>query len=132
MTRKLVLAAALLSLCGVAQAANTTTTAKTHDKVEVNNTKVNERDANMDTITPEDQSRGTTADVELTRKIRQDLMADKSLSTDAQNVKIVTLNGVVTLRGPVETQAEKHKIDAFAKKTAGVKKVDNQIEVKVR
>ena len=116
----------LILVGSLAQANNA---AKTTD---VNNTKVNERDAQAATLTPVDQSQGTASDVELTRKIRQDVVADKSFSTDAQNVKIITLNGVVTLRGPVTTASEKSKIDGLAKRTAGVKKVDNQLEVKSR
>ncbi|MBC7370939.1 MAG: BON domain-containing protein [Bdellovibrionaceae bacterium] len=116
--------ASLVLAGSISQAANS---AKGSD---VNNTKVNERDAQMDTLTPVDQSQGTKSDVELTRKIRQEVVADKSFSTDAQNVKIITLNGMVTLRGPVATTSEKQKIDGLAKRTAGVKKVDNQLEVK--
>jgi hyperosmotically inducible protein len=131
MAKKMILVACLLSLGGFATAANTKTTTSTTAK-EVNNTKVNQRDANMDTLTPEDQSKGTTADVDVTRRIRQGLVADKNLSTDAQNIKIITLNGIVTLRGPVNTPSEKQRIDALAKKTAGAKRIDNQIEVKTR
>jgi len=124
MTKKTTLVLSLILAGGLAHgAANPATT-------EVDNTKINERDAQMETLTPEDQSRGSSYDVELTRKIRQDLVGDKSFSTDAHNVKIMTLNGVVTLRGPVATAAEKQKIDGIAKRTAGVKKVQNQLEVK--
>lgn len=118
--------AGLIMAGSIAQAANNSTS------TDVNNTKINERDAKMETLTPEDQSQGTNADVELTRKIRQDVVADRSFSTDAQNVKIITLNGVVTLRGPVSSLSEKQKINVLAKRVAGVKKVDNQLEVKSR
>jgi len=100
--------------------------------VAADNTKLNERDASGKTLTPEDQSRGSAMDVELTRKIRQELVADKTLSTDAQNVKIITLDGVVTIRGPVASSAEKAKVDVLAKKVSGVKKVDNLTEVKTK
>ena len=99
---------------------------------EVDNTKINQRDAGGKSLTPEDQSRGNAADVELTRKIRRELVNDKSLSTDAQNIKIITLNGVVTLRGPVASGSEKAKIDILAKKVSGVKQVENQTEVKTK
>jgi hyperosmotically inducible protein len=99
---------------------------------DADNTKLNQRDASGKTLTPEDQSRGTAMDVELTRKIRQELVDDKSLSTDAQNVKIITLDGIVTIRGPVASSAEKAKVDSLAKKVSGVKKVDNQTEVKTK
>jgi len=100
--------------------------------VGADNTKLNQRDASGKTLTPEDQSRGTALDVELTRKIRQELVGDKTLSTDAQNIKIITLDGVVTLRGPVASSAEQAKVDGLAKKISGVKKVDNQTEVKIK
>jgi osmotically-inducible protein OsmY len=97
---------------------------------EPDNTKVNKRDASGTTVTPEDQSKGSTRDIELTRILRQEIVNDKSFSMNAQNIKIVTLSGVVTLRGPVDSQQEKQRIDAMAKKTAGVKKVDNLLEIK--
>jgi osmotically-inducible protein OsmY len=56
-------------------------------------------------------------------------VADDSLSTTAHNVKIITVDGVVTLRGPVNNDQEKAKIADAAKKIAGVKQVDNQLEV---
>ncbi|WP_413287500.1 BON domain-containing protein [Bdellovibrio sp. HCB337] len=124
-TRKLVVMSIVLLFAGSTLAANPTTT-------DTSNTKMNQRDAQGTTLTPEDQVKGTTADVELTRKVRQELVNDKTLSTDAQNVKIITLNGVVTLRGPVATADEKAKVDGLAKKVSGVKQVDNQTEVKTK
>jgi len=56
-------------------------------------------------------------------------MADKSLSTDAKNIKVITVNGVVTLRGPVNTPKEKSTIEAKAQNIAGANNVDNQLEV---
>ncbi len=53
-------------------------------------------------------------------------------SVNAKNVKIITVNGTVTLRGVVESQAEKDSIEARAKKVAGVTKVNNQLEIKNR
>src|SRR5262245_37044925 len=61
------------------------------------------------TTTPMDQSM-KPADVELTRKIREKLVKDDGLSTDAQNVKIISDNGVVTLRGQVQSQKEKNEV----------------------
>lgn len=57
-------------------------------------------------------------------------MATKGLSTNAKNVKIITENGVVTLRGPVASEAEKEQIGAMVKVCAGVDKYTNQLEVK--
>lgn len=92
------------------------------------NTKVNERDRN-DTLTPMDQHNNQT-DLKITQQIRQAVMADDSLSFTAKNVKIVTQNGKVTLRGPVKTVEERNAIEAAARKIAGATQVDNQIEVK--
>jgi len=81
-----------------------------------------------DTLTSGDQS-GTESDRTLTQKIRQAVVADDSLSMTARNVKIITINGVVTLRGPVKTDQERTTIAALATKLAGAGKVDNQLEV---
>jgi len=92
------------------------------------NTGKNVRDRNDNTLTPGDQS-SDKADVELTRRIRKAVVADKSLSTNAHNIKIITVNGMVTLRGPVTSAQEKTKIVATAQQIAGVKQVENQLEV---
>lgn len=92
------------------------------------NTGRNVRDRSGDTLTPGDQSENQ-ADLTLTREIRRGLMADKSLSTDAKNVKVITINGVVTLRGPVNTEKEKSTIEAKAQSIAGTSNVDSQLEV---
>jgi len=75
-----------------------------------------------------DQS-NSKADIDITASIRRAIMEDKSMSMNAQNVKIITAAGVTTLRGPVNSQAEKDAIEAKAKAVAGVTRVDNQIEV---
>lgn len=107
---------------------------ETTQKVEVDNSGVNKRDISKNgearTLTPDDQTQGSKQDVEITRKIRADLMKEKDLSLYAQNVKIITLNGVVHLRGPVMTMAEKQKVAATAQKYAGAAAVTNDIEVK--
>jgi hyperosmotically inducible protein len=93
------------------------------------NTKVNERDKDMNkTVTPVDQS-NQRADLDTTQKIRQAIMADDTLSTDAKNVKIITANGVVTVRGPVKSDAERSEVDRIARQNAGANRVDNQVEV---
>ena len=88
----------------------------------------NVRDRDDQTKTPGDQSENE-ADRTITQNIRQALTADDSLSTNAKNVKIITNDGTVTLRGPVKSEKEKTEIEAKAKQVAGVKRVDNQIEV---
>jgi len=93
------------------------------------NTKVNKRDTNSAALTPMDQNNNQT-DLKITQQIRQAVMADGSLSFTAKNVKIITQNGKVTLRGPVNSAQERDAIDAAARKVAGAAQVDNQLEVK--
>jgi osmotically-inducible protein OsmY len=92
------------------------------------NTGRNIRDRSGATLTPGDQSE-SKADRTMTQKIRQAVLADKSLSTTAKHVKIITINGVVTLRGPVNSPREKGSIEAQAQCLAGTTKVDNQLEI---
>ena len=94
------------------------------------NTEINVRDKGNTTLTPEDQKE-TESDIKITADIRQAIIKNKSLSVNAQNVKIITRNGVVTLRGPVESKKESKKIKKIAKHTPGVLKVDNQLEIKM-
>jgi hyperosmotically inducible periplasmic protein len=93
------------------------------------NTHRNVRDQNNATLTPEDQQE-TKGDLRITAHIRRMLVRNKALSTDAQNVKIITRNGRVTLRGPVENRAERRKLVKIAKHTRGVIRVINQLEIK--
>ncbi|NOS87837.1 MAG: BON domain-containing protein [Methylococcaceae bacterium] len=89
----------------------------------------NVRDKDNTTLTPEDQKE-TKKDIKITAHIRQKVVRDKSLSVNAQNAKIISRSGTVTLRGPVETVAENMKLQKIAEKTRGVVKVDNQLENK--
>jgi hyperosmotically inducible periplasmic protein len=95
------------------------------------NTGRNVRDRGGATITPGDQSE-SEADRTLTQQLRKAVMADDSLSTMAKNIKIITANGVVTLRGPVQSPHEKEVIAAKAQQIAGMNKIDNQLEIKGR
>jgi osmotically-inducible protein OsmY len=92
------------------------------------NTGRNVRDRSGATLTPGDQSE-SAADRTLTQRIRQAVVADDSLSMTAHNVKIITVNGVVTLRGPVNSAKEKATIDAKAQQIAGATKVKSQLEI---
>jgi len=92
------------------------------------NTGVNARDRNGQQLTPMDQG-GSESDRSTTQKIRQAVVGDKGLSFTAKNVKIITVNGRVTLRGPVNSAAERASIEAKARDVAGAQ-VDNQLEVK--
>jgi len=94
------------------------------------NTKVNKRDKNPGAVTA-DQQKMNASDTELTQKIRKSIMADKSLSTYAHNVKIVSQDGMVTLKGPVRSESEKKAVIAKAVEVAGsADKVSDQISIK--
>jgi hyperosmotically inducible protein len=96
---------------------------------DADNTEKNERDRSGKTKTAEDQS-NSPEDVKITAAIRRAVVKDDSLTMTAKNVKIITVNGQVTLRGPVNSAEEKTKIEALAKSAAGDAKVRNQLEVK--
>ena len=115
----LVLSAALLLLGTVAMAQESAP----------DNSAVNVRDRSPVAMTSGEQSNAKT-DLELTRAIRRAVVKDPALSMLAHNVKIVTANGSVTLRGPVKTEEEKAAIASKAQQLAGADKVDNQLEVK--
>ena len=94
------------------------------------NTKVNQRDRNAGEATA-DQQKANATDQELTRNIRRSIMADKSLSTYAHNIKIISQNGSVTLKGPVKSDDEKKSVVAKAVAVAGsADKVTDQVSVK--
>lgn len=119
-TGALALALSLIPLSGIPAQAQS----------QPDNTKVNQRDRNPGAVTA-DQQKETAADRELTAKIRKALVADKSLSTYAHNVKIISQGGTVTLKGPVRSDAEVQTIVAKATEFAGSSnKVVNQLDVK--
>lgn len=94
------------------------------------NTKVNTRDRSSDAVTA-DQQKMNASDTKLTKDIRKSIMADKSLSTYAHNIKVISQNGMVTLKGPVKSDAEKTTLMAKAAEIAGGQdKVADQISVK--
>jgi osmotically-inducible protein OsmY len=101
------------------------------EKYPADNSGKNVRDRQDVTVTPGDQS-NAKSDVAITQAIRKAVVADKALSVNARNVKIITTNGMVTLRGPVGSAAEKDTIGAKAQQVAGVKRVDNQLEIASR
>ena len=106
-----------------------TLSAIAQDTAAADNTRKNERDRSGETTTSGDQS-NSQEDVKITAAIRRAVVGDNSLSTTAKNVKIITANGMVTLRGPVKNDAEKAKIAELAQSAAGNAKIDNQLEVK--
>jgi len=98
------------------------------DETKPDNTAINERDRSNDTQTSGDQS-NSSADLKITQAIRQALMKDGELSTSAKNIKVITENGQVTLRGPVKTVQEKAKVDQLAKSAAGGAPIVDQLDV---
>jgi hyperosmotically inducible periplasmic protein len=98
--------------------------------VKPDNTKVNQRDRDANHATA-DQQKNNTPDLDLTKNIRRSIMEDKSLSNDAHNVKVISQNGTVTLKGPVKSEAEKSAIVSKAVSVAGsADKVVDQMSVK--
>jgi osmotically-inducible protein OsmY len=93
------------------------------------NTKVNERDRSKEEPTA-DQQKDNRSDRDITQLIRRSIMTDKSLSTYAHNVKIITRNGQVTLKGPVRSEDEKKTVEARATEVAGENRVTSQLDIK--
>ena len=92
------------------------------------NTKINQRDRSQKELTA-DQQGETKQDLEITQKIRRALVKDKSLSTYAHNVKIITVGGMVTLKGPVKSEEEKRVIEEKAAQIAGNEKIKSEIDI---
>lgn len=95
------------------------------------NTKTNQRDQDPNQPTA-DQQKNNASDQEITQKIRKAIMNDKALSTYAHNVKVITQNGQVTLKGPVRSDDEKQSIEAKAAEIAGQNNVISALEVKAK
>jgi osmotically-inducible protein OsmY len=113
-----------LVLGGLLAATATAATAQTAP----DNTKVNKRDRADGAVTA-DQQKETAADRELARKIRRTLTKDDTLSTYAQNVKIIAIGGTVTLKGPVRSDDEKKAVEAKAVEIAGKDHVKNLLTI---
>jgi len=97
-------------------------------KAAADDTGKNVRDRDPASLTATDQSE-SEGDRNITQQIRQGVMSKDGLSMNAKNVKIITRDGVVTLKGPVDGADERAQIAALAQSAAGVKRVDNQLEV---
>lgn len=95
------------------------------------NTKTNQRDRSANAPTA-DQQKDNRSDRDITQQIRQSIMKDKSLSTYAHNVKVITQNGQVTLKGPVQSEDEKKAIEAKAAEVVGENKVSSELNVKTQ
>ena len=92
------------------------------------NTKMNQRDRNSNEPTADNQ-KSNQSDRDITQQIRRSLEKDKSLSTYGHNVKVITQNGMVTLKGPVRSEEEKKAVEAKAAEVAGADKITNEIDV---
>jgi hyperosmotically inducible periplasmic protein len=92
------------------------------------NTKTNQGDGSKGATTAA-QQKMNPADRDTTKKIRSSIFQDKSLSTYAHNIKIITRDGKVTLKGPVRSEDEKSNIEAKAKAVAGDANVNDQLEI---
>lgn len=99
------------------------------DAAPADNTKVNQRDKNVNEPTA-DQQKNSLSDRDITQQIRRAIMKDKSLSTYAHNVKIITQNGQVTLKGPVRSDDEKRAIEGKATEIAGENKVTSELDIR--
>ena len=107
-----------------------TTKTKVDPPKPADNTANNKNDGHKDVKTPIDQSESSSS-IKITADIRRAIMEDSTMSVNAQNVKIITDEaGVVTLRGVVNSQAEKDSVETKAKAVVGVTRVDNQLEIK--
>jgi osmotically-inducible protein OsmY len=112
---------------GKTTATNATSTPTDSAAVKRDNTEVNVRDRTDAVKTPIDQNENRK-DIDITANIRKRVV-DTKMSVNAQNVKIITQDGKVTLRGPVKSEEEKTQIEKMAHEVAGAANVDNQLEV---
>jgi osmotically-inducible protein OsmY len=110
------------------EANNSSTNQGAEPAVPADNTDKNERDQAVNALTPGDQGE-SEADRTITQHARQNVIAEDGLSMNAKNVKIITRSGVVTLRGPVASPAEKVSIVRLVQSVDGVKRIDDQLEV---
>jgi osmotically-inducible protein OsmY len=93
------------------------------------NTKMNQRDRNANEPTA-DQQQNTRSDRDITQQVRQAIVGDKTFSSYAHNIKVITQNGQVTLKGPVRSDDEKRAVEAKAAAIAGDGKVTSELTVK--
>ncbi len=102
--------------------------AQSTDTKKPDNTANNKGDQKPGAVTADQQKMNAT-DRDLTAKVRRSIMANKSLSVYAHNVKIVSQNGIVTLKGPVRSDDEVRSIMTSATEVAGGDNVVNQMTV---
>ncbi len=118
----------VVSLGAILAASSSLCAAGDAKPVKADNTKVNKKDK-MDGAMTADQQKMNASDRELAQKVRKAIMADKTLSTYAHNVKIIARDGMVTLKGPVRSDDEKKMVEAKATEVAGAGKVTNEMTI---
>ena len=131
--QRLIQLLSLIALAGApallpAQQADKTAQAPTETQP-ADNTRANRADRSAGGPTA-DQAKNNPSDRDLMKKIRKDIVSDKSLSTYAHNVKVIADHGKVTLKGPVQSDDERKSIEAKAAAVAGAENVTNDITVK--
>jgi osmotically-inducible protein OsmY len=106
----------------------TSPTAHSEAPPQADNTAVNQRDRDHNAVTPLSQG-NSQKDLNMTAEIRKRILRNTEMSADGQNVKIITLNGKVTLRGPVASEAERKIIEQIAHDVAGPDMAVSELEV---
>jgi hyperosmotically inducible protein len=115
-------------MAGILIAGTATFAAAQDNSAKPDNTRTNQADRSNGDPTA-DQQKNKKSDRETTRQIRKALMADRELSTYAHNVKVISQNGTVTLRGPVRSEDEKKTVEAKAAEVAGASNVKDELTV---
>ena len=118
-----------LLLLGFLSGAGTVGLSAQTQPTQPDNTKANQKDRNKSEKTA-DQASNAQTDRDTMQKIRKSIVDDNSLSTYAHNVKIVSKNGKVTLKGPVRSEEEKHTVEQKATEVAGAGNVTTELTIK--
>jgi hyperosmotically inducible protein len=121
----------LLAACSSERRTETPPVSASPTGSDADNSARNAKDRSGSMLTPMDQG-SSEADRTVTQMVRKSVVDQDGFSVNAKNVKIITQDGVVTLRGPVATAEEKAQIGVITAKAAGVKRVDNQLEVETK
>jgi hyperosmotically inducible protein len=124
----LAIPALLIGVSAIGQTNSAQRSPATSDAVAPDNSKTNRLDTSNRAATSDDQ-KNNAADLDLVKRIRQSVMADKDLSTYGHNVKIVAVNGTVTLNGVVRNADEKTRIGQKAVAIAGKMHVVDDLKV---
>jgi osmotically-inducible protein OsmY len=124
--RSLVLIGSLLLVCGSLALCQDQASQSSSSS---DNTKVNQQDRKAGEPTA-DQQQENVSDRDITKQIRQSILGDKMLSAYAHNIKVITQDGEVTLKGPVRSADEKRAIEEKAAEVAGEVNVISELTVK--